>query len=203
LQFEIRRTNVLGLCSSSLREALEINRKVFPPEQFEDADFFYFNVRSGYYGDDFFQSVSNLLKEIFNMQILEIVFSFLGHKVTTGAKREVTQPFVQRSEFEILKRQPVWCKSAARWVLALKEDTIRDIPNWTRRSAYSSNFYETKENFETALREMSLHGEEKYENFANQYSPHLFALVMDANITPYRTMLRKYVSAELFGAYKI
>nr|ULF99669.1 MAG: hypothetical protein 1 [Picornavirales sp.] len=202
LQFEIRRKDVIGFMSKFLRQELEILLKCFPPEQFESAALFYTHVKAGYYGDDFIASVSNLLQDFFNMQVLALIFLYLGHKVTTGEKEEVLSKFVPMNQFEILKRKPVFCLQRGQWVLALNEDTVREIPNWTRRSAGSSNLLETKNNLETASREMALHGEEKYEVFVEQYAHVAPQVGINVVFLPYRTMLRRYVTTELFGAYK-
>ncbi|APG77921.1 hypothetical protein 1 [Hubei picorna-like virus 17] len=202
VQFEVRRSDVIGVMSKLLRLVLESIRNIVPPECLESPDLFYDMVEAGYYGDDFMASVAKILTELFNMQILAVVFSFLGHTVTTGEKTAVTQPFVPRESFEILKRVPVFTPLSGMWVLALRESTIREIPNWIRKSAFMSELKETQQNVETAMREMVLHGEQKYELFCSQYLLACDQKDIYIRYDPYRTMYRKYVTSELFGAFK-
>lgn len=202
IQFEVRRTNVIGFMSRALRFALEELRDFAPPEVFESADVFYDHVFGGFYGDDVFIGVSNIFKQLFGMRLIELVLKFLGHTVTTGEKEAITEDFVDVSKFEILKRVPVWNATKGQWVLALREDVIREIPNYIRKSTFSNPVEDTKTNIETALREMSLHGEKKYNFMAGQYECVCEGLGLNIVIHPYRVMARRYVTSELFGAFR-
>jgi hypothetical protein len=126
-----------------------------------DISLFNSNVYVAVLGDDNIFSVSKPYKDKFNELTLPILMENTGNKYTTELKDEAKYAFRPITEVEFLKRSFRRIPSRNRWVAPLREEAIAEMLNWTKKDRESAQI--TLDNMVFAIREFSLHGEEKFQ----------------------------------------
>jgi hypothetical protein len=112
-------------------------------------------------GDDNVFSVVNKYREIFNEMTLPVFMAQIGNEYTTELKGEAVTSFRQLCDVEFLKRSFRKDKVLNRWVAPLRESAIAEMLNWTKRRKEGDQI--SVDNMLFAIREFSLHGQEKFE----------------------------------------
>jgi hypothetical protein len=70
------------------------------------------------------------------------------------------------SDVAYLKRKFVFDEVAQRYIAPLDLDVILEIPQWTKRGSHEESILLA--NIDVALRELSLHGQEIFEQYATK-----------------------------------
>lgn len=121
-------------------------------------------------GDDNVFSVDLTKRDIFNELTLPKFMAMVGNEYTTELKGEAVFPFRPLTEIEFLKRSFRKDFLLNRWVAPLRESAIAEMLNWTKKGKEGDQI--SVDNLIFAIREFSLHGEEKF----NFWKNHLLAL---------------------------
>jgi hypothetical protein len=112
-------------------------------------------------GDDNIFSVSKPYREQFNELTLPTLMAETGNKYTTELKGEAMYAFRPITDVEFLKRSFIKIEHLNRWVAPLREEAIAEMLNWTQKGREGSQI--SLDNLVFAIREFSLHGEQKFE----------------------------------------
>lgn len=118
------------------------------------------------YGDDNCLNIDESIISLFNQETISKAMLTLGHTYTEESKS--TDLHVSRTlpEINFLKRGFVWDNEECRYLAPLDIGVIYEMMNWIR-----TNDVDTDEllidNIHNALREMSLHGREKFAKLVN------------------------------------
>lgn len=127
-------------------------------------------------GDDHSFTVHPLFVEDFNEMKLPELMRRIGHNYTTETKGVAVTATRDISEIEFLKRKWVYNDRHARYVAPLNMTSITSMLNFTKKGALGNQI--TMDNIATALREISLHGREMYDEWypklmslANEHFP--------------------------------
>lgn len=115
-------------------------------------------------GDDNAFSVSAEKIDIFNESILEQILPCFGLKYTNETKSGATHVSRDITEITFLKRSFRYEPILDRYVAPIDMDVILEMPYWTVRGPVQNTIPCTT--FETALLELSLHGENTFNTFA-------------------------------------
>lgn len=120
------------------------------------------------YGDDHVVSVPKSRSEVFNQFTLPHLFKLIGLSYTMEDKdaiaQEKTRPL---SEVSYLKRKFALDKTGGKWLAPLSLDTILETPMWMKKCP--DPVKQTLANLEWSLKELSLHPEEIW----NEWAPKL------------------------------
>nr|WPV63190.1 MAG: RNA-dependent RNA polymerase [Wufeng shrew dicistrovirus 2] len=120
------------------------------------------------YGDDHIVSVPDYELKTFNQESLVSLFQKIGLSYTMEDKdAKAEQPSRLLTEVSYLKRGFRRDKQMNRWVAPLSMSTILETPMWIHKSPDPR--LQTVSNLEWALKELSLHSEETW----NEWSPKL------------------------------
>jgi len=131
------------------------------------------------YGDDNLIAVSQLIVEWFNQTTLTDALLVFGHVYTDELKTGQIVVIRDLEQVNYLKRKFKFCDVLQRHVAPLDMDVILEIPQWTKKGTQSMDI--TMANVDVALRELSLHGREKFD----EWMPRLRSACMRKNV-PYR-----------------
>jgi len=124
------------------------------------------------YGDDHICSVPEKYLSFFNQFTLERLFLKLGIGYTSEDKEDFDAPFRDFTEVSYLKRKIVLDESRQRYIAPITLDTVLETPMWVHRS--DDPVEAMKCNMEFSLRELSLHTEEVW----NEWAPKMHDLLL-------------------------
>jgi hypothetical protein len=133
---------------------------VLHPQGLHGLQFFNDLVEIQTYGDDGVYSISETIIPWFNQITLTEAMSTIGLTFTDENKSDILVPFRKLSEVTFLKRGFRYDELLGRYVAPLSLDTILEMPYWTKEGPAPREI--TCDNVNTALMELSLHGEEVY-----------------------------------------
>nr|UZT54508.1 MAG: structural polyprotein [flactilig virus 4] len=131
------------------------------------------------YGDDNLIAVCQLIIEWFNQTTLTEALLVFGHVYTDELKTGQVVVIRDLEQVCYLKRKFRFCDILQRHVAPLDMDVILEIPQWTKKGTQAMDI--TMANVDVALRELSLHGREKF----NEWMPQLRTACMKRKV-PYR-----------------
>ncbi len=129
------------------------------------------------FGDDSLFSVSEKYSAAFNELVLPSLMKFVGMEYTTESKGAASVDFRNIEDIEFLKRSFRKIPHFNRWIAPLREESIFEMLNWTKKQKRKGGKIITPaavavDNLGVALRELSLHPEEMY----NRYTPELLKI---------------------------
>jgi hypothetical protein len=130
------------------------------PQGLHGLQFFRDFVEIQTYGDDGVYSISDVIVPWFNQITLTQALATIGLTYTDELKSETLVPYRKLSEVTFLKRGFRYEKLLGRYVAPLSLDTILEMPYWTKEGPAPQEI--TEDNVNTALMELSLHGEEVF-----------------------------------------
>lgn len=149
---------------------------------------FYDNVYLITMGDDNIYSVSVPFREKFNEFAVSEEMAKLGLIYTPEVDKsaKVKVGLRKLTEVSFLKRSFRFDSFTSRWVAPIDMSVILDMPNWTKNNPELRHSI-TKDNVESALMELSLHGEEVFD----KYSTRIISGYKSTNLPPlkYETYL--------------
>lgn len=118
------------------------------------------------YGDDSVMSVSNYAIRFFNYHTISVAMRELGYTYTDEVKVGAGEgpPFRSLSEIAFLKRSFRYEPRLTRYVAPLAIESILEMLYWTKKGARAELI--TKANVEIALRELSLHSKQDFQQWA-------------------------------------
>lgn len=149
---------------------------------------FYDNVYLVTMGDDNIYSVSVPFREKFNEFAVSEEMAKLGLIYTPEVDKsaKVKVGLRKLTEVSFLKRSFRFDSFTSRWVAPIDMSVILDMPNWTKNNPELRHSI-TKDNVESALMELSLHGEEVFD----KYSTRIISGYKSTNLPPlkYETYL--------------
>lgn len=118
-------------------------------------------------GDDNIYSVRSDYREAFSEYNVSQTMVKLGLTYTSEIKGEISSTVALRkiTDISFLKRTFKWDKQYKVWIAPLDLDVILDMPNWSKNNP---ELYKDicRTNVETALMELSLHGQETFDKYA-------------------------------------
>lgn len=117
-------------------------------------------------GDDNVFHVHILYRSRFNEITLCDAMAKIGLEYTTEIKTKATVPFRNLGEVEFLKRQWRFDYDLGRYVAPLRLESIANMLNWTKKKSEKSPQQITVDNTFNALRELTLHGREIYNDWS-------------------------------------
>ena len=129
------------------------------------------------FGDDNGFGVSDAKKDIFNQRTVTQYMAELGLKYTAENKEDNPPPLRSIYDIEFLKRKFRYEPRYGRHAAPLRMASILEMPYWTKVE-YSDGIW--KQNFENALRELSLHPESVF----NEWAPRMIRAALDAGYQP-------------------
>jgi len=114
-------------------------------------------------GDDNIYSVSREYSTRFTPKLVSTTVADFGHVYTGTDKGPPAEVLIPITEHTILKRSFRFVEEDNEWVGPLDLDVILELPLWSR----SGGDYDTiaMANQDTAIRELSLHGRETFEEW--------------------------------------
>lgn len=115
------------------------------------------------YGDDNLLNVSDEAIEFFNQLTMAEAFSTFGMTYTDETKSGNMLPFKTLEEVQYLKRKFVYDDARMLYDAPLDLNTVLEIPNWIRKSPNDEEA--TQSNVEGAAFELSLHGQEIFDEW--------------------------------------
>jgi hypothetical protein len=127
---------------------------------------YYKHVVNLTYGDDGVVSVSNEAAQFFNQITVAKTMTRIGQRYTDEDKNEPTVPFRALEDLSFLKRGFRYERMLGQWVAPLAMKTIKEMPYWTKEGVGATEI--TKTNVAEALTELSLHGENVFEDVSPQ-----------------------------------
>lgn len=128
------------------------------------------------YGDDHIVSIPPERISLFNQMTMPKLFSEIGLSYTMEDKDAVaTQEYRSLGEISYLKRGFLYDKETGFWVAPLDLSVVLETPMWIRDCP--DERLQTIENLEFAVRELSLHGEDTW----NEWFPCLNRLMVELN----------------------
>jgi hypothetical protein len=104
--------------------------------------------------------VSDNEKDVYNQCVLKEKFAECGIVYTDESKSDTMVPYRTLQDVTFLKRSFRFSDETGSYVAPLALDSIREMVNWSKKGADYYNIAIT--NVDTALHELSLHGEETY-----------------------------------------
>lgn len=119
------------------------------------------------YGDDNCLNISNEIIELYNQKTITNAMDTLGHTYTDEAKQVDGAISRTLTDIRFLKRNFIKHSSDTVYVAPLAIEVIYDMINWVRENEVDPNEL-LRTNIETSLMEMSLHGEEIYNNYVKE-----------------------------------
>lgn len=119
------------------------------------------------YGDDNILNISDYISNVFNQQSLTDALKLVGHEYTEETKDGKMHLYRNIEEISFLKRRFVFDNDTFHFVAPLDKSVIYEMLNWVRGNSVDSVFL-LKSNIETALREISLHGEKEFDEFVSK-----------------------------------
>ncbi|APG78449.1 hypothetical protein 1 [Wuhan millipede virus 3] len=119
------------------------------------------------YGDDNLIAICEMIREWFNQIIITEKFKQIGHVYTDERKTGEIYTVRSLSEVAFLKRKFVWSEMAQRFIAPLDIDVVLEIVQWTKRGMQKDEI--TLANIEVCMRELSLHGENVYNLYKNEF----------------------------------
>lgn len=152
-------------------------------------------------GDDNVFCVSDEFKEDFNELTLVSCMARIGLKYTTELKGEATVPFRTIEDVEFLKRsfRPIRLKGQFRYLAPIQFTTIVNMLYWTKKGHMSDQI--SCDNISLALREISLHGKEVFDEYypllrslKEQYYPDVVS--KHSSYTDYKSTLYAVLAME-------
>lgn len=160
-----------------------------------------YHVRFVFYGDDNVGKASHHVPW-FNMKTLAKAFElYCGMNYTTSAKTEVTECYMNERDIEFLCRGfRLFQYEGVRYVFApLNKDSIYGMLAWIRKPTNGNTEEgQIRQNIDTALREMFLHGRQEYENFTCVLQRIcLESGLGGVKIRPWKMMMRRYINGIL------
>lgn len=116
-------------------------------------------------GDDNVFSVSYEYRDMFNELTLVPAMARIGLTYTTEFKGEALVPFRTIKDVEFLKRsfRPIRLRGIVRYIAPIKMETIVSMLYWSKKGSERDQI--TCDNVSLALRELALHGKNKFEEF--------------------------------------
>jgi hypothetical protein len=122
-------------------------------------------------GDDNVFTVSFEYRELFTELYLSKAMLKYGLTYTSETKGTVNNELRPYTAIKFLKRSSRFCEIKRRWVAPLDLHTILEIPMWTKRKDFDDSI--VLSNVDAALRELTLHGEDKF----NVWAPYISSLL--------------------------
>lgn len=118
------------------------------------------------YGDDHIVSIPKNRLDIFNQYTIPTLFSMIGLSYTMEDKdASVTQPWRPLEQISYLKR--AFRKDETnRWIAPLSLDVVLETPQWVHKTPDKQT--QTIENLEWALKELSLHPKETWDQWSSK-----------------------------------
>jgi len=133
-------------------------------------------------GDDVLGSVDPKCVDWYNPETLFEVMSTFGQTYTSLRKDGTSVGWEVLECQNFLKRTFRFSKFAGRMVAPLSMNSILEMPYWTKRCSFKESI--TRQNVETALMELSLHGYEIWKKYSMQI---ITASILKLDFTPYFT----------------
>jgi len=141
------------------------------------------------YGDDHIVSIPESCIEIFNQMTLPDLFKKIGLSYTMEDKdATATRPYRDISEINYLKRGFRWDEQEGKWFSPLSMDTILETPMWLHKCP--DKRLQTIDNLEWALKELALHDEKVW----NEWAP---VLHREGERLNHYTMLKQQLDARV------
>jgi hypothetical protein len=138
-------------------------------ESFESIKDFDHNVYMCAYGDDNVISVSDKVKDAFNMGVLTECLAEFGMTYTDDNKNSGNVTFRSIGEISFLKRGFVFNEARNKWLAPLDYESIRHQMYYCDDMDRVCDIL--KQSYDTFLLELSLHGEEVFDKTVKQVAP--------------------------------
>lgn len=125
---------------------------------------FFEQVILAVYGDDHVVNIDPKIQPWFNQRTITNLFTYIGMEYTDERKTGDLPPDLRKlTDVTFLKRsfKPI-NTHGRRWIAPLDIDVVKEISLWRTGNQSIENAEALEENMKTALREMTLHGEQKY-----------------------------------------
>jgi len=138
------------------------------------------------YGDDNCLNISAEAITFFNQLTLSEALLKWGHTYTDETKTNKSSLSRHLNEINFLKRKFVYNNDLCKYMAPLEEAVIWEMLNWKRINEMSKK-ESLRVNIQTALREIVLHGKEKYNNFVKTvcYSREVRKLKLNMQVPSY------------------
>jgi hypothetical protein len=136
-------------------------------------DKFNSNVRVTFQGDDHVYTVSNTYVDEFTEQKVAEIMPLIGMTYTSEHKQAVAEGSRPVVDVEFLKRRFVYDNEVDLVVAPLRLATITEMVLWTKKGHSYATI--TKNNVTKALQELSLHGREVYDRYAQKMIDALYS----------------------------
>ncbi|UPT53694.1 MAG: hypothetical protein 1 [Zeugodacus cucurbitae dicistrovirus] len=151
------------------------------------------------YGDDNCLNISDDCISFFNQETLTAALLAWGHTYTDEGKTGEVVKYRSLKEIAFLKRKFVYDIGLSKWMAPLDESVIWEMLNWKRVNEISAK-EALRVSVATALREMVLHGEEKYNSFVKTLLANKRLRQLRSNIIfpSYPSMLAQIEDIEYF-----
>lgn len=118
------------------------------------------------YGDDHALGISEVKGELFNQHTITDTMKTFGLLYTAEDKSSNPPPFRSIWEIEFLKRRFRYEPLVGLVVAPLRLETITEMPYWSKKEGYEAIW---REKLETAIRELSLHPPEIFEDWSQTF----------------------------------
>lgn len=122
------------------------------------------NVSPIFQGDDNNYAVNAAYVKLFTGYNIGETLLKYGVTCTAGDKGALRPKLRKLTEVDFLKRGYRFCEIERRYVAPIDLDVIRELPLWTKKGNDSDVIVET--NVKSALQELALHGQEKFDQLA-------------------------------------
>lgn len=133
---------------------------------------FWEETRGGVVGDDNVTSVSDSVKEHFNLVNLVQLYSEWGYEITDAMKTGTIQPFTTWENVQFLKRRFRYDEEIGSFVAPLEKDSIyKMLSYWTAKGSGTSYEQRMSDCFDVAQREIFLWGRREFEAFQALFKP--------------------------------
>lgn len=119
------------------------------------------------YGDDNILNIHDKICEVFNQISLTKALKEIGHDYTEETKNGEIHKWRKLGEISFLKRMFKLDDDVSHYVAPLDINVIYEMLNWVRGNSVDS-VQLLRDNIETALAEVSLHGKETYDKFVSK-----------------------------------
>lgn len=116
------------------------------------------------FGDDNILNITDDVAEKFNQLSCTEYMKELGLTYTSETKEEVPPPTRRLCDITFLKRSFRWDERVRQHVAPLELSVLKETPYWTKRGDRSEDI--TRDNVENVLRELSLHDQEAWDDYA-------------------------------------
>ncbi|UCR92479.1 MAG: polymerase protein [Varroa dicistrovirus 2] len=115
-------------------------------------------------GDDNIFSVDKPYRQKFNEKSIGDYMKEIGLTYTSETKGELSDTLRDITQVEFLKRSWRFEPLTHRWEAPLQLDSILECLNWTKKNSQADQI--TRDNVDFSLRELSLHGKDKFNEIA-------------------------------------